>query len=207
MAYMNSAGVNDNIKVEINYSMRAHILPVEHRPVRVLGAVNVITLAPVEVFASKIVALLTRGAARDLYDINNLVANNLFSQDAEADLLRRSVVFYLAVGTDTVPDPSDRAAISALTPRKIRTDLQPVLRKRDWFDLLAAQQRVGEYLDRLLTLTPSEDEFLAEFRSHVWKPELLFAGEQLERVRHHPMAVWKLGDDNEQPVTQGTSTD
>ncbi|MDR1450515.1 MAG: hypothetical protein LBI84_10045 [Propionibacteriaceae bacterium] len=85
-------------------------------------------------------------------------------------------------------------AINALTVRKIRTDLQPVLRKRDWFDLTVAQQRVSEYLVELINLAPAEEEFLVAFRARAWRPELLFSDEELERVRRHPMAIWKLGD-------------
>jgi predicted nucleotidyltransferase component of viral defense system len=193
-AYASSAGVNDNIKVEINYSLRAHILPAERRPLRVLGSGEVVTLAPIEVYASKIVALLTRGAARDLYDIDNMVTHNLFAGPDAAALLRRCVVFYLAVSTETVPDPDDRSAITGLTERKIRTDLRPVLRKRDRFDLPAAQQRVTGYLNGLLRLTDSEQEFLAAFRAHAWKPELVSGGEELARIAHHPMAAWKLAE-------------
>jgi predicted nucleotidyltransferase component of viral defense system len=190
-AYTNSAGVNDNIKIEINYSLRAHVWPVERRQARVIDTSPVATLAPVEVFASKIVALLTRGAARDLYDIANLVDYGLFADPIQADVLRRTTVLYLAVGTDTVPDPLDFRNIAALTERKIRTDLQPVLRKRDWFNLPDAQARAIEFLTGLLTLTPAAQEFLDAFKTGAWKPELVFDGDCLERVRTHPMAQWK----------------
>ena len=32
--YINSAGIKDNIKIEINYSLRAHILPTQHITVK-----------------------------------------------------------------------------------------------------------------------------------------------------------------------------
>jgi hypothetical protein len=102
------------------------------------------------------------------------------------------VVFYLAVGTERVPDPSDFSALDRLTPRRIRTDLQPVLRKRDWFDLAAARTRVMDYLNDLLRLKEEELEFLVAFRAGQWRPELLFDGASLDRVREHPMARWKL---------------
>lgn len=38
------------------------------------------SLAAIEIFASKIVALLTRTAPRDLYDINNMVYFGLFDE-------------------------------------------------------------------------------------------------------------------------------
>ena len=191
-SYTNAAGAADSIKVEINYSMRAHVLPTERRPLLALGEGTVVTLAPIETYASKIVALLTRAAPRDVYDIDHLVQADLFAEPDQHDLFRRCVVFYLAVGTDKVPDLADFSRILELTPRRIRTQLQPVLHKRDWFDLPAAQQRVTDYLSQLLQLELAEQEFLDAFQGGRWQPELLFSGDCLKRVRSHPMAVWKL---------------
>jgi len=75
-SYTNAAGNSDNIKVEINYSLRSHVLPVVDMNVRtseIFAPFPVRILAPVEIFASKIVALCDRAAARDLYDLNNMV--------------------------------------------------------------------------------------------------------------------------------------
>lgn len=88
--YVNTGGAKDNIKVEINYSLRSHILPVTRRPVEILGIfkpVAVLMLDPIEVFAAKIAALLSRAAARDLYDVNNMVRLGLFDETL-IDLLR-----------------------------------------------------------------------------------------------------------------------
>jgi hypothetical protein len=108
-------------------------------------------------------------------------------------MLRKCAVFYVAVGSEEPPETFDIGRIDSLTPHKIRTDLQPVLRKRDWFDLSAAQECVKEYLTRLFALTDDERRFLDAFRQREYRPELLFDGDALERVRNHPMAVWKLG--------------
>jgi hypothetical protein len=43
----------------------------------------------------------------------------------------------------------------------------------------------------LLILTPEEWAFLEVFQKSEYKPELLFGGETLERVRNHPMALWR----------------
>ena len=65
--YTNSAGIRDNIKIEINYSLRSHILPFVSKPIEtsgIFGSFDVLSVAPIEIFAGKIVALLTRTAAR-----------------------------------------------------------------------------------------------------------------------------------------------
>ena len=73
-SYTNAVGNPDNIKVEINYSLRSHALPVVEVTANTGGIFPdfpVRTLSPVEIFASKIVALSDRAAPRDLYDLNN----------------------------------------------------------------------------------------------------------------------------------------
>jgi len=66
------------------------------------------------------------------------------------------------------------AAIDSLTNHKIKTDLLPVLTKRDSFDLETAKKVVKDYLNELLVLTPSEKEFLDHFEKKVYIPQLLF---------------------------------
>ena len=56
-SYVNTAGVKDNIKVEINYSLRSHILPLEQRPIETLGILDsfkVNSLAPIEIFEARL---------------------------------------------------------------------------------------------------------------------------------------------------------
>ena len=191
--YINSAGVRDNIKIELNYSLRSHVFPLKYRSVKVHGymsAAEVLSVAPIEIFAGKIVALLSRAAARDLYDINNMLNYGLFDE-AEQDMLRRCVVYYSAVCGERAPETFDIDRIDSLTKYKIKTDLFPVIRKTERFDLAAAQDRAKSYLAKLLVTTEAERSFWDAFRNKDYRPELLFHGEMLERVKNHPMALWK----------------
>ncbi len=75
-SYANSSGNPDNIKVEINYMLRCHALSTVENTSQTAEAFTpfpIRTLAPVEIFSSKIVALSSRAAARDLYDLNNMI--------------------------------------------------------------------------------------------------------------------------------------
>lgn len=191
--YTNAGQVRDNIKVEINYSLRSHPLPLQVRPLKTPGLVkpaNVLSLAPLEIFAAKTAALLSRAAVRDLYDMNNMIYYRLFDKDQE-ELLRKCSVFYIAVSSDTIPDEIEFGKMEAITQYKIKTDLYPVIRKQERFDLDAAKTRVREYLSGLLRLSKADQRFLLAFRKKEYLPELLFEGDILERVRNHPMALWK----------------
>lgn len=193
-SYTNAAGVKDNIKLEINYSMRSHILPLAQRSIETLGILDsfkVNSLAAIEIFASKIVALLTRTAPRDLYDINNMVYFGLFDE-TELSLLKKCIIFYYAVSSTGVSESFDLTRIDELTEHRIRTDPYPVIRKKERFDLAAAKRRVADYLSILSELSDNEKEFLRIFMHGQYRPELLFEDARiLERIRNHPMAIWR----------------
>ena len=193
--YTNLGGMNDNIKIEINYSLRAHIFEPALRKTSVSG-VNadafIKTLDPMELYAAKINALIGRAAARDLYDIHNMIRFGLFDE-SELPLLRKCVVFYTAISQDDIPDEYDFKRFNAITSRKIKTDLLPVIQKGEFFELENAKTAVAEFLKELLVLEDDERRFLDEFKAKKYRPELLFDDTDiLDRIREHPMALWKM---------------
>lgn len=104
--YVNSGGAKDNLKIEINYMLRCHILEVQLRKINLPwqeNNINVLCVNPIEIFATKIVALISRAAARDLYDVYNLIRFDLFNEN-EIDVLKKCVAFYSAVGAEKAPD-------------------------------------------------------------------------------------------------------
>jgi predicted nucleotidyltransferase component of viral defense system len=195
--YQNSVGNRDNIKVEINYSMRQHILPVVARRINVPFVehdFDIRALAPVELFGSKIKALIERAAARDLYDIHNMIAGHIIA-DEEQELLRKIVLFYLVVGGNgDLSALSQFERISRLNFSKIRSSLLPVLSRNEHFDFEAAKAEVIGYLNKLLVFTDKERSFVEWFHKGSYRPELLFDdADAIARIEDHPMAVWKMG--------------
>ncbi|MCQ2965631.1 MAG: nucleotidyl transferase AbiEii/AbiGii toxin family protein [Alphaproteobacteria bacterium] len=190
--YTNCGGVKDNIKVEINYSLRTHILPIELIKTDILGqTIEVRRLEKTELFASKIVALLSRTAPRDLYDIHNMIQQNVF-YDAEKELLKKCVVFYRALNSQATK-AFDLSAIDALRPYEIKTMLLPVIHRKEFIDLPKMKKNVKEYLSDLLILTDEEKAFLQDFSNKCYSPEKLFSDTDiLDRIHIHPMVEWKI---------------
>ena len=96
--YVNCGGTKDNLKIEINYMLRCHVLPVARREVRLPWneeKLTVFSVAPLEIFASKTVALLTRTAPRDLYDMHNMVKFGLFDERFDLEFVQKEVKDYL----------------------------------------------------------------------------------------------------------------
>jgi predicted nucleotidyltransferase component of viral defense system len=194
-AYTNAAGNTDNIKIEINYILRSHVLPTVTATARTGGAFpefSIRTLAPVEIFASKIIALTGRGAARDLYDLNSAIYYGLFAEN-EYPLLRKCTVFYLAVAGEASARGFQFEKLNGITAQTIRKDISPMRRGTEKFDFASAKERVLRFLSELLTLSHKEVTFLQRFASGHYEPELLFEDvETLQRVGNHPMAAWRI---------------
>lgn len=193
--YQNAGGNKDNIKIEINYSMRNHVYPLVNTKSNVafLPSVEIQALMPLELFGSKIKALIERTAARDLYDVYNMISHAVFSEDQLSDL-RKVVLFYLAVGGSNPPQTeySNFNAIDKLNFAQIRANLIPVLRKSEHFDFETAKVKVKAFLSQLLIFSENEKQFVEEFNRQNYQPDLLFEDQEIfDRIKDHPMAIWK----------------
>ncbi len=193
--YQNVAGNKDNIKIEVNYSMRNHVFNPTIMEVNIpLMSLNlrVISLNKVELFGSKIKALIERTAARDLYDVYNMLKQGVISESDQV-LLRKMVIFYLAIGGSKPPQSMyDFHSIDNLNYNQIKRKLIPVLKKTDKFDFEVAKSEVKKYLQILMTFTETEMLFIDKFNQKQYLPELLFdEAEIVDRIKNHPMALWK----------------
>lgn len=195
--YQNAGGMKDNIKIEINYMLRCHVLPPVRRTVNLpwlQQKLTVLSVDPLEIYGSKIVALLNRAAPRDLYDIHTMLQYGPFDETQEP-MLKKCVIFYSAIGSETVPEQFNFDNVATISQQRIKTDLIPVLRRGAWFDANAARQQVLAYLQEVLTPDPQELSFWSEFRTKTYQPELLFEDQAvLSRIATHPMALWKCSD-------------
>lgn len=197
--YTNAGNNLDNIKIEINYSARCHVLPTLKKAITIdfLGDVKVNVLDPVELFASKINALVNRGAMRDIYDVSTMIVKGLFHNKREMDLLRKIFVFYRAVGSTSSAENvnlhlSSFPMIEAITYSQVRSQLMPVLRRGDKFDYVEAKNRILSFMRELVKFSEEELAFIQLFNKREYKPEVLFgSGEISNRIINHPMALWK----------------
>lgn len=77
--YINAGGNKDMIKIELNYSLRVHIFEPTYQSIlndAFKSDIKIRTVAPLEIFVAKGNALISRAAARDLYDWGNLIEQN-----------------------------------------------------------------------------------------------------------------------------------
>ncbi len=196
--YVDIKGNTDNIKIEINYMNRVHIL--ETKKIKVSQDVfkdkhlTIHCIHPIEIYAAKICALLSRTTARDLYDVYTLSKYNLFD-DEEKKLLKQCFMLeYIAINNYKLKDMKIDN-IEKLKRQDIKTKLLPTLkdrnpRKRNVDEM---KQAVREYLKDILVVDDNTKEFYDKFQKGIYEPELLFEDKEIiERVKEHPMIMWKL---------------
>ena len=191
--YVNAAGNKDMIKIEINYSLRSHILLPEDRVIitDAFGTpISVRTVAAMEIFAAKANALMSRAAARDLYDFCNMAEQNIFS--GQEDMFRKCIIFYATISAKEVNINFDTSAIDGIPFSKIRAELFPVIAVRDKFDLDGKKKVAKDFIVNLMKPTSAEAEYMKLFVEKEYKPKLLFDDVSIyERLKDHPMALWK----------------
>ena len=198
--YIDIKGNIDNIKIEINYMNRVHILETKRIDVStdVLKGkhLTIHCIHPIEIYAAKLCALLSRTTARDLYDVYTLSKYDLFD-DEEKKLLKQCLMLeYIAVNDYKLKDMKIDN-VERLKRQDIKTKLLPTLKDRNPknSNIDEMKQAVREYLKDILIVDDKTKEFYDKFQKGIYEPELLFDNEEIiERIKKHPMIIWKLNN-------------
>ncbi len=191
--YINNAGNRDNIKIEINYLDRNHVLPLCDKPIKTPVAeseVNVKVLSACELYGSKIAALIGRCKPRDIYDVYGLIESSIIKNK---EMLKKCTIFYNCISGDSNICDVSLDILDGVTDRDINRQLKPMLNKNDRFKKEIIIKTIKDYLQDLLVFSDNEKKFVKEFANKKYRPELLFEEKEiLESISLHPMALWRV---------------
>lgn len=198
--YQDIKGNTDNIKIEINYMNRVHILKTKQLQITTNvfedKHLTIHCIHPIEIYAAKICALLSRTTARDLFDVYTLSKYDLFDSE-EKQLLRQCFMLeYIAVNNYKLED-MDIERIEKLEKQDIKTKLLPTLKDRNSrkSNVDEMKQAVREYLKDVLVIDENTKQFYEKFKNGIYEPKLLFDDNEIvERIKEHPMVMWKLNN-------------
>lgn len=198
LLYNNAVGNVDNINIEINYSNRVHILkPKEYKiNSKVIEQMSILGLDKVELYGSKIAALIGRTTARDIFDVSEMITHQVIKEE-ECDILRKVVIFYLLLSNEfellEVLLKRFKENIKWIDYNNIRRNLIPMLKVGTTIDIEELKVNVVNYIDKLLVLTKDEQKYVELYNQGKFKPSLLFEDENIvETIENHPMAIWKM---------------
>jgi len=193
LRYRNGLGTEDHIEVDLNFLHRVPLVPPVERdgwtpdpdfPCRTL------VVGTEETLAGKVLALLDRGAPRDLYDVGGAAAGR-WAYDAALFrplFVALSGVLDRPVTTYTIPHrPTLRQA-------ELDEQLTPVLRLDERPDRAWLTEAITPLVRGLVDLSDAEREYAERIQWGEFHPELV-AGDYpdlLARVQQHPGLLWKV---------------
>ena len=201
LKYTNAAGSRDNIKIELNYSNRIQILePVNYKlSSKIIDNESILALNKVELYGSKIAALIGRTTARDIFDVFQLI-NKQILLDSELDMLKKCSIFYLLMSNEFQPFGDllnqFKKNMENLSYSAIKRNLIPLLHVGETIDIDDFKQTVSQFIETLFELTETEQKYIDSFNEGKFNPELLFHKTIADRLKEHPMVLWKMMNQN-----------
>lgn len=193
LRYENVYGRPDSIKVDTNYLNRLPLFPtVRERAVTLIEGLSCAfpLFSRSEIYASKVKALVERGAARDLYDVYRLLETRELPGKPS---LNHLITFFLTeIEGDTRTLAVDR--ISWPNRRDLGNAVLPLLRDGNVPTPEDLKKAVEPYVASVLSFDERQKSFLDALMAGEGKGELLFPDDAdlAGRISRHPALRWKI---------------
>ncbi|MCF7936513.1 MAG: nucleotidyl transferase AbiEii/AbiGii toxin family protein [Synergistales bacterium] len=199
LRYSSVFGYTGNLEVDLNYMFRIPLWPVVERSSFPVGPLSIVfpVLDFHELAAGKLVALLARSKARDLFDSWRIFAGQHF----DISCLRFAFVVYGAMVRQDWRNVTTNDIVC--NHADVASQLRPTLRQSipeakekpvDYSNRLVNQCRKA--LSILLPLAPGERAFLTRINDEGQiVPSLLTSDARLrQNTANHPQLLWKAGN-------------
>jgi predicted nucleotidyltransferase component of viral defense system len=195
LSYRSVMGSEDRIELDLNFVFRLPLVELEIRELwqpGELDRVKVRAVGPEELLAGKLLALLERGAARDVWDVANLSTEML--EMVRSRPFRSRFIALSAILDHPLPTYTKERLQRILTGRALSENLAPMLafaepvRPSDLID------KVWSVMQQFLPLEPHEEEYVAGIMRGELLPHLLFSpgSKDAKTIGEHPAILWKL---------------
>lgn len=149
----------------------------------------------IELYASKIAALIGRTTVRDIFDAYKMLEMNVIKKE-NMSLLKRITIFYIFISNETYDFNKIIAQfeinIKNINFSNIKKNLIPLLNIGAKFDYSILINTVFSFIDTFFKLDDDELEFVNLFSNGKFNFELIFDKEIAEKLYYHPMVLWKL---------------
>ncbi len=197
LRYKSAVGKGGDLLIDLNFMFRIPLWPVVAQNSKPFGSIQIQKIPVLdihEIAGGKLAALFARHAARDLFDVHQLLARG--SLDRER--LRLAFVLYGAMNrkdwrTVSVDDLTfDAGEIENQLLSLLRKDVASTIgRPTEWAKQLVEECR--GFFKIILPLSAGELEFLHQLLDHgEIAPSLLTSDKEMgERIKNHPSIEWK----------------
>ena len=195
LIYRSVLGPDERIEVDLNFLFRVPIAGTEQGELWQPGELDrpeIRAVSLLEIVVGKMLAMLDRGAVRDVWDLANL--------PAQANVVKRLPSFrtwFIAL-TSILNHPLPtytRSRLEALiTERTVIEQLVPMLAVDASPRAEDLVKRAWAVLSEFMTIRPNEAAYIASIEHGELCPELLFPDdpEEAKRIAEHPAILWKI---------------
>ena len=122
--------------------------------------------------------------------VTKLLVKPIFNE-IEINKMKKCAVFYRAISNENGNFDFNLNNIDSITQNHIKRFLLPVINSKKFFSLAEAKQKIIDFFNEHFVLNENESMFLDQFKQKNYMPELLYDGDELKRIKNHPMALWK----------------
>lgn len=191
LKYTNTAGNIDRMKIEINFLERIPVFEIVEKKISIfdIPEFKVRTYRLEELFATKLRALFTRTAPRDMFDVYMLLKSGL---KLDERTLKKCFIFYFCLAKDF--RMLDLENIGRIDSLEIKKFLLPLMEKGKKIDMDEIFKKVNEFASKMLVLNENEHKFIESFYEQKNADlDLLFEDMKYNpRLKEHPMIGWRL---------------
>lgn len=194
MHYENAEGRSAQMKVDLNFLDRVPVLPPESRVLQHpfsqdLATPELQTVQLAELCAGKLIALLRRSIARDLFDAAMLAG----IEGLDVDTARMVLVVRGASYPPPPPSEYRPNVVEKITNAAWRSEVMAFARRPLPVTLDEARDRARGLLERLSDLDDGHRGFLQAIENGEIRPELLSVSQEIhDRIKANPGLLWRL---------------
>ena len=195
LLYRSVLGRGERIELDLNYLFRVPISGTEKGELWQPGEIDrpeIRTVSLLEIVVGKLLAMLDRGAARDVWDLANLPSQ--VNTVKKLPSIRTYFVALASILNHPLPTYTRSRLEALITERTVMEQLVPMLTvdaspRAD--DLV---KRAWAVLSDFIVLRPNEAAYIASIERGELCPELLFPDdpEAAKRITAHPAILWKI---------------
>jgi hypothetical protein len=197
LIYRSVLGPEERIEVDVNFLFRVPIAGTERRELWQPGELDraqVRTVSLQEILVGKMLALLDRGAVRDVWDLANLPepANEVTGLPS----FRAWFIAMSAILGHPLPTYTLNRLEGFITERAVVEQLVPLLSVDEPPRADALVKRAWAEISRFLTLKPNEAFYIASIERGEVRPEMIFMDdpEASRCLAEHPAILWKVAN-------------
>jgi len=197
LQYRSELGQNERIEIDLNFIFRVPFAGIEVHQLWQPGELdrpNIQTVGLMELVIGKLLAMLDRGAVRDVWDVANLPKKAL---DVLKERSFRARFIALSAIMDHSLSTYRRERLENLIDdRVIDEKLLPLLAGNPSLKANELIQKAWSVVRPFLKLTTPEKEYLQEINKGVLRPEILFPSspEESKKFAVHPAVLWKVAN-------------